>query len=525
MVSSSRKSNKKYKYSISGHFILAFVVVMVITLMLCLAANKLFIERYYLINKENVLVEAYNVLNEADSVGTIADDEFDNELRLICDRYSLDILVVDTESQTVQYMGKDSGLLKRSLWDHIFADEIGYVGPQEDEEQNAPRIARMPIPNEENFKRTILVETDNYTMGIFDDLYSGGKYVDMWGDLTSGNLFIIRSAFESIKDSVSIANRFLSYIGLVAIIISSILIIFVSKMVTRPILELADISERMTKLDFEAKYRGKGNNEITLLGDNINKLSESLEQTISELKSANIELQKDVERKNEIDAMRKEFLSNVSHELKTPIALIQGYAEGLQEGIADDPDSMAYYLEVINDEAFKMNEMVKKLLTLNQLEFNNEAVVMKRFDIVSLISGIIETTDILFKRNDITVSFPDSMPIYAWGDEFMVEEILVNFISNAINHCDNEKKIDISLDETDGKVKVNVFNTGTPIPEESIDRVWEKFYKVDKARTRAYGGSGVGLSIVAAMCKAMNMKYGVTNFVNGVDFWIELDRQ
>ena len=209
----------------------------------------------------------------------------------------------------------------------------------------------------------------------------------MWGVLDNGNLFLLRCPLESIRESVNLANRFLAYVGFGAAIVSAVIVLIISGKITKPIKELTEISERMIHLDFEAKYTGKSKTEIALLGQNINELSCTLEQTISELKSANNELQRDIEKKNKIDEMRKEFLSNVSHELKTPIALIQGYAEGLKEGISDDEESRDFYCEVIMDEASKMNNMVKKLLTLNQLEFGNDNVTMERFDIVSLIKN------------------------------------------------------------------------------------------------------------------------------------------
>ena len=286
---------------------------------------------------------------------------------------------------------------------------------------------------------------------------------------------------------------------------------------------MADISDKMTHLDFDAKYAGKDKNEIGLLGNNINQLSAELEKTISELKTANNELKKDIEKKEQIDEMRKEFLANVSHELKTPIALIQGYAEGLKEGISEDKESMDFYCDVIMDEANKMNVMVKKLMTLNQLEFGNNIVSMERFDIVSLVQNCIQSVTILAKQNDIEIRMPEMEPIYVWADEFMAEEVVMNYLSNAINHCSGKKVIEISMEKKEHLVRINVFNTGTPIPEASIEHLWEKFYKVDKARTREYGGSGVGLSIVKAIMESMNQKYGVKNYTNGVQFWFELE--
>jgi signal transduction histidine kinase len=289
-------------------------------------------------------------------------------------------------------------------------------------------------------------------------------------------------------------------------------------------MQLTAISERMKDLDFEAKYVSRHKNELDLLGENINELSETLEQSISELKTANLELKKELDNKDRLDQMRREFLSNVSHELKTPIALIQGYAEGLQDGINDDdPESRAFYCDVIVDEASKMNTMVKQLLTLNQLEFGNNNITMERFDIVEVIHNYLKSADILARQKNVTVKMDEYEPIYVWADEFKTEEVIQNYYSNAINHVQGENVINIRLHQAEGLVRVSVFNTGNPIPQESLEHLWEKFYKVDKARTREYGGSGVGLSIVKAIMDSMHQKYGVINYDNGVEFWFELE--
>ena len=314
-------------------------------------------------------------------------------------------------------------------------------------------------------------------------------------------------------------------VGLAIIVVSGLMIMLVTKRITRPISELTDLSKKMSDLDFEAKYESKVGNEIDVLGDNFNRMSSQLETTISELKSANNELQRDIEDKIKIDKMRKEFLDNVSHELKTPIALIQGYAEGLKENISDDPESREFYCDVIMDEASKMNKLVKNLLTLNQLESGKDAVVMERFDIVSLIRGVLQTMNIMIGQKEANVIFEAEKPVYVWADEFKIEEVVTNYVSNALNHLDGEKEIEIKLQDEDNRVKISVFNTGTPIPEADVPNLWNKFYKVDKARTREYGGSGIGLSIVKAIMESMNQEYGVQNFDNGVEFWFTLDRK
>ena len=255
----------------------------------------------------------------------------------------------------------------------------------------------------------------------------------------------------------------------------------------------------------------------------MNQMSDRLEETISELKTANNELQKDIAKKEQIDEMRKEFLSNVSHELKTPIALILGYAEGLKEDINEDPESRDFYCDVIMDEAEKMNMMVKKLLTLNQLEFGNDVVTMERFDIVELIRNYLQSASILIQQSEAQITFVQEEQVFVWGDEFKIEEVFMNYFTNALNHLDERKQIRIALANENGIVRVSVFNTGISIPEDSLSHIWEKFYKVDKARTRAYGGSGVGLSIVKAIMESLHQRYGVCNHKDGVEFWFELE--
>ena len=488
------------KHSVKQQIAVIFIAVMAGTVALCWIANNLFLEKFYIENKTNAIRDAYVRINEAASNGDIVSDTFDLELRKTCDMYNIGIVVIDAQSNIIKSGSRDVEKLIWRLYDHFFNSdlEISYL--------------------EENNKFYIATSMDKTT---------STEYIEMWGELDNGNLFLIRSPLESIRDSVSISNRFLAYVGIMGTIVSAFIIWFVTAKITQPIMELKEISEKMTKLDFEEKYNSRYQNEIDLLGENMNELSQTLEKTISELKTANNELKRDIEKKEQIDEMRKEFLSNVSHELKTPIALIQGYAEGLKEGINDDADSREFYCDVIMDEAGKMNNMVKKLLDLNQLEFGNDVVVMERFDIVALVRNFLASAEILIEQNEVTLKHDASVPIYVWADEFKTEEVVGNFFSNAIHHAKGDKIIEIKYrfieDAEMNKVRISVFNTGDPIPEESLSHIWEKFYKVDKARTREYGGSGVGLSIVKAIMESMNQRYGVINYTNGVEFWFELE--
>lgn len=484
------------KHSIRRQFALIFIGLMTAAIFLCWLINIMFLEQYYIRSKTEVIIAAYESIRQAANSDRYNTEEFERELGDVCGIYNITIYVTDVNSR-VRYASSNGGVeLEKRLMAYLFGFLTDTVH--------------------------VIREGDDY---IIQRVHvSGNEYLEMYGRLNSGISFIMRTPVESIRESVKVANRFLAYIGMFAALAGGIIIWIVSGKITEPILELNSISEKMVHLDFEAKYAGGAHNEIDLLGENINKLSASLEHSISELKTANNELQKDIEKKEEIDEMRKEFLANVSHELKTPIALIQGYAEGLSEGISEEAESRNFYCEVIMDEAVKMNRMVQKLLTLNQLEFGNDVVAMERFDLTAMVENYVQSAGILTRQNGIQVRMEKYPPVYVWGDEYKIEEVFTNYFTNAVNHCCGDRKIVITLTQEEKTVRAGVFNTGEPIPGEAVPHLWEKFYKVDKARTREYGGSGVGLSIVKAIMESMNQKYGVENYTNGVLFWFELEK-
>ena len=481
---------------------LVFIIAALIagTILLCYFLNTTFIEKYYVMNKQDTLQESFSVIDEASRDGRLQSREFDVTFDNLCANGNLNIMIINSDQTIVRSSANDNQVMLMEFMNVLFGTHA---------------------------KDSILLERqDNYNILRRRDVRLNSEYLVLYGTLANGNLILMRSALESIRESAVISNRFLAIAGVLAVIVSTVVTVFVSKGITTPIRNLSEISKKMTQLDFNAKYdrKRKVKNEIDELGAHVNVLSDTLEHTISELKSANIALQKDIEEKIQIDEMRKEFLSNVSHELKTPLAVISGYAEGLAECVNDDAESRNYYCEVILDETEKMSRLVKQLLSLNQLEFGQENLQMQRFDLTELIQGMIQQMGILLEQNEISLEFLEKEPTYVWGDEFKIEEVLMNYLSNAIHHAKNEKLIRIFYTLTQECVRVCVFNSGDPIPTESLPKLWTKFYKVDKARTREYGGTGIGLSIVKAIMQSHNQAYGVCNHTDGVEFWFELDR-
>lgn len=489
------RKNMNVKHSIRQQFALIFIGLMAGTILLCWFINNCFLEEYYIRSKTKVIYDAYDTISQAAKSDTYSSDAFVDELDEVCNVYNITVCVMDANSQTKYVSGNGGRELETQLLRYIF----GF--------QESPK--------------KMIEESDDYVIQRIS--FGGEEFLLMYGMLDTGISFIMRTPIESIRESAKIANRFFAYAGILGTVAGGIIIWVVTGRITKPIKALNRISEQMVHLDFEAKYEGRAGNEIGKLGENMNKLSASLERSISELKTANNELMRDIEKKEQIDTMRKEFLANVSHELKTPIALIQGYAEGLVESVNEDPESRKFYCEVIMDEAAKMNGMVQKLLTLNQLEFGNDVVSMERFDLTALIRNYLQSAVILTQQNGIEVSMETYPAFFVWGDEFKTEEVFMNYFSNAVNHCSGEKRIVVTMQQREGKLRVGVFNTGEAIPEEALPHLWEKFYKVDKARTREYGGSGVGLSIVKAIMESMNSGYGVENCENGVRFWFEME--
>ena len=485
------------KHSIRRQMMGLFIGLLICMLIALLAVNIWFLEPYYIQDKEEKFVAMYTSLKEAVLDGNLQDTDTFNNLYKQAEKNNMFFFFFNLVEQRGYSNVPDTMELKQQL------DEF--------------------LLNQSSGNDKILQSTDDYE--ISQTNRHGGQTDDlrMRGALADGYYFVIRSPLASIQESVAISNQFLIYVGCIIILIGSILVLFFSRWLTDPILELAALSVKMADLDFDAKYKSGGENEIGILGENFNTMSEKLEKAISDLKSANYHLQKDIEKKEKLEKMRNDFLGNVSHELKTPIALIQGYAEGLKEGVNDDAESREFYCDVIMDEAAKMNQMVRNLLTLNQLEFGDEDVQFTRFNLTELVAGVLSSMDILAQQKEARVIFRQKDPVYVWADELKVEQVVRNYISNAFNHVSGDMVIEVKLLADDEKARVTVFNTGVPIPEEDISHIWEKFYKVDKAHTREYGGNGIGLSIVKAIMESFHQNYGVNNYDNGVEFWFELD--
>ena len=540
-------------HSIKFKITLLLVVTVTCLVAMLIGFNSFFSEKVYMNRKQKSMVSSYENVN--DIMQKYTDSQIDKDtmcadMENISTAKGISVLVVDSSWCTiyVSTQGDDSMIerLRMSIFNGDIFKNSGTSekapepkNPADDSVTDNPADADDKKDHKKRFddiidmsgtslveNRTIISSNDKYTLQKVYDERLGDYYLEIWGTLDNGYSIILRTPIQGIKDNVNISSTLIKYVGGAILIVGIISAFVVSTYITRPIKQLSDIAERMSEMDFDARYEGSDKGEIGLLGKSMNNMSEKLEHNIAELKKANLELKKDIDKKEKLEIMRTDFLSNVSHELKTPIALIQGYAEGLKEGITDDPESMGFYCDVIMDEANKMNTMVKRLLTLNQIEFGNDEPDMERFNINELIASVVDANAIRAGQKNMSIVFDNrNEQNFVWADEYKTEEVLTNYISNALNHCDGKQAIEVrtSKSEDGATLTVTVYNSGRNIAEEDLERIWEKFYKTDKARTREYGGNGIGLSIVKAIMESMGQEYGVRNVSDGVEFWFTLD--
>ncbi len=476
-------------------FLLVLVALaFIIGIVLC----AVFSTRFFVSLKQRSLVDLYEMMNSDIPSEELAEDIFGH-----CEEEGITLLVKDYSGRVVYSFGH-SDTMSRRLDDITFGEHDIIDRGQE-----------------------IVSENQNYTLQVVNNRKDKkASYIEIWGFLDDGNSFIARSSLSTIQSNIRISLGFFSIVCAAILIIAAIAIYFIISYYSKPIVRLAAFAKKVNEGDFESstyEYKHLRQDEIGMLGDNVREMGEKLEKNIAELKTSNLNLENELKKKTALEEARKKYMSDVSHELKTPIALIAGYAEGLKEGISASQEDRDYYCDVIIDEAEKMNVIIKRLSTLNQLEEGKSAVSLERFNVVDVINGFLNTMSMIIEDKGANIFFDSHKSAYVWSDEFLFEEVLVNYFNNALNHMNEDKIIRILVEHNDDKVRVTVYNSGDQIPEEELDNIWGKFYKVDKARTREYGGSGLGLSIVKAVADSLNQDCGVYNLPDGVAFWIDLE--
>ncbi|MCR4566676.1 MAG: HAMP domain-containing histidine kinase [Pseudobutyrivibrio sp.] len=489
-MKSTQRSNK-----LNRQIVGLIAAIILVSLLVVSVLTSCFLGDYYISARTKDFKKIFNIFTERCRQEKLYTPEDKVKFLGFAEEYNFSGIIISPDNQILLISGSDSDLLLEQFNYASFIDPIKSI-----------------------------VKADQYQIFTQNFKESRDLYLVLMGTLPDGNYVFIKSSISAVQKTATLANGFFARMAIVSIIICILLSHFAIARFTKPLFTIIDITKRISNFDFEVKYKPQSvYNEMDDLGEHVNEMSTTLKRAIGQLQTANESLKHDLELKEETENMRKEFVSNVSHELKTPIALIQGYAEGLQEGIMDDENSRQIYLDIIIDEANKMNRLVREMLILNQLEVGQMSMDLVDFNVTEMIDSVVDSNRINFEAQGITYSFINKEDCIVHADEFLVEQVITNFISNAIHYVLNENIIRVRYDFLKkGKVRISVFNSGNNIAKKDIKRIWEKFYKADKARSREYGGSGIGLSVVKATMDLLHEKFGVENQENGVEFWFEL---
>lgn len=334
----------------------------------------------------------------------------------------------------------------------------------------------------------------------------------------NGFLVIISIPVKAISDTVDVIKMILTFTILIATIISMDSAYILSRSITSPLLHLNYIAGQMGKLNFSVRYQGNRQDEIGHLGQTLNELAEKLEDNIKGL-------QDELEKEKNMDALRKQFIAQASHEMQTPIAIINSYMEAIEDDMAEDETERERYFEIIREETDKMTRMVKGMLDLSQIESGTFSISKAYFDIYGFLETVTDKYRALAAQQDIMFEYDEenyTKEFTVYGDDFRLEQVLTNFVTNALKHTHADHRIVLECKENGDSIRITVWNEGEPIREEDMPYLWESFYK---AKTVAgEKGTGLGLSIAKNILQLHGYEYGAENVEEGVVFWFEAIR-
>lgn len=423
------------------------------------------------------------------------------------------------------------------------AQEYGFhnIRYQQLEEQ-APAILYANSRDEEWLSNQILAITElssNQDSVNYAELLN--TLFPMEGDNDMGSLSLSESeslvqrpmlmalaSLQPVGEAATIFKDLYLYIYIMAILVILLMTFIFSRMITRPLIRLNEVASRMAKLDFTAKYEVKSGDEIGSLGHTLNFLSNNLRDNIGKLHAANEQLKRDIELEKQLERQRKEFVAGVSHELKTPLSVISGYAEGLRDGIVQDYRRNEY-LDVILAESENMSRLVTDMLDLSQLESGRYVLNLMTFNILELTRLVMDRIELLTadKQVEWSLNASEMEEVEVLGDPHRIEQVLKNLLTNAVRHTEQQGQITIRLvDVSLTEVEVQITNSGEPIPDDALPYIWDSFYRVDPSRSRDasfFGtGTGIGLAIVKNILILHHSRFHVLNSSDGVTFTFTL---
>lgn len=438
--------------------------------------NTVYLEKFYITNKKQKLVQVGNFILDPNYIVDFRNLEMQN---------NAEILIKKSDQLDKYYLRK-----------------------------------QMSFKEVEQIQQAFKKNTSIFKIITFNDYR--GKALVLFMPYKTNRYIEIITPLNLIEEGLDISIKYHFQIIMLAFMLGLVAAFIFSKAIVAPILELKEITQKIAKLDFSRKFDKNRNDEIGELGKAINKMGETLKQNIDEINKANTKLKQDIEKEKELDKLRKEFVAYVSHELKTPIAIIQGYSQGLMENVATEEDKN-FYCEVIIEEAYKMDTLVQELLLMSKIEAGYFKMETSETDIYPLIKDIIDKYS---SYDDSTIQYSGDKSIEVVCDEKYIDRVLDNFISNAIKYKTGDRKIFLTVDDLGNKYRITVSNESNNLNEKDLENIWTPFIRLESSIGKE--GHGLGLAIIAGILKKHNSDFGVylsqENGARMVNFWFELDK-
>lgn len=364
--------------------------------------------------------------------------------------------------------------------------------------------------NENQFKKA--------TLQILDAEENGIKYRLFIQPIAEPNgettyIFALAS-LQPVDEAIQMIKDYYIYIVIFVLFLILLAAFYYSKQIAKPLLQINNTTQKMAKLDFSEAIPITSKDEIGDLSQNINMLSTTLHSHINKL-------QEDIEKEKQLEHTRKEFIAGVSHELKTPLSIMKSCLSILKDGVASHKKE--YYFNAMESEVNKMDLLIVDMLELAKLESGTYKMEMQLFHINEMIEYICEHLSFEIKNKQLNIQTSLS-EIEVLANPHRIEQVIANFITNAIRYTPENESIIISSEEESTCVKICIENKGAHIPEEQLNKIWERFYRGDASRQRSTGGTGLGLAISKNILDLHGVQYGVYNTKDGVLFFFYLNK-
>ncbi|MPQ31947.1 sensor histidine kinase [Clostridium estertheticum] len=502
----------KSKRSITRKLFVITSIVFVVFITTNLIVQSAFFGQFYIKWKSDTL--SHDLVKFKDKYSLLkTNDEETSLISAFEDKNSYKIIIRD-KAGNLKYLTKTvdarKDSIKARIMDQLMSTQIETIGG----------VAKF----KKDKKPLIFLTDNNLDLEVSATAISYNSVAGISYDEKKDEFIYLYTSLQPVNEAVQVIKEFYYYFYIGAIVIILFLSLIYSNMIAKPLIKITKTAGKMAKLDFTEKCVVKSNDEIGALATSLNLLSENLNESLTSLKDANSKLEKDIEKEKKLTEMRKDFVAAVSHELKTPITLIEGYTQALNDDILEGEEKQ-YFIDVIMDESRKMNNLVSDMLNLSQLESGNFNLVQEDFYIDELVKPLAKKFSSMLNEKDIKLSVNLVQNIKVTADWNRIEQVLTNYMTNAIRHVNNGGKIAVTMFDREDSICVEVENSGSKIDEAESDKIWDTFYKIDKSRTRKLGGTGLGLSIVKNIILLHGGSCGVANTEMGVKFYFILTKQ